>query len=439
MAVVVGCGGSGTDSRGTTTGVAGTDASAPTTVNLLAKPGQIELVYLTGQGRVGSRADGDVIATVGVPQFRDNTGTPTDLVTDSPPLVQLNSYQNQIYRINVPIVTIQDPLTNRPVNSREFDTYPLTVNKLRYTLDGSTSTLTSVVGLPITLPTKIRVFPGRYTSVPVYLNDAQFPITSDDTGTFATFNRTQFDTDNSLDTFPSVPAFLSDYLAFDISGLTDAKPVLNGKSGVSAGRFFMSGDGFALSEGGTNGYYEALTRTPGQYVTGRFAPPGQLGVGLPPGVTSATTPGTYSLFQPDPSNPDPSINVRITSMQGIWRDYTKMILNMGTDLGISFPGSDDGDTQDIILFNQAFASGVPKIKRAYFGVIDLGALTVRVYPLKNVSSATTTDGFTGTVTSLLDKNGAVTNSPQLARQGSIQFTTAPTGLPKTVNFYVYRY
>jgi hypothetical protein len=233
MAVVVGCGGSGTDSRGTTTGVAGTDASAPTTVNLLAKPGQIELSYLTGQGRVGSRADGDVIATVGVPQFRDNTGTPTDLVTDSPPLVQLNSYQNQIYRINVPIVTIQDPLTNRPVNSREFDTYPLTVNKLRYTLDGSTSTLTSVVGLPITLPTKIRVFPGRYTSVPVYLNDAQFPITSDDTGTFATFNRTQFDTDNSLDTFPSVPAFLSDYLAFDISGLTDAKPVLNGKSGVS--------------------------------------------------------------------------------------------------------------------------------------------------------------------------------------------------------------
>jgi hypothetical protein len=183
-----------------------------------------------------------------------------------------------------------------------------------------------------------------------------------------------------------------------------------------------------------------LTRTPGQFVTGRFAPPGAIGVGLPPGVTSASTPGTYSLFQPDPSNPDPASNVRITSMQGIWRDYTRMFLNMGTttDFGVSFPSSEDGDTQDIILINQTASGGTYQPKHAVFGVVDLGALTARVYPLSNITSASISDPKTATVTLLLDANGNPTNSPQLARKGVLHFDSAPTGIAKDITFYVYR-
>ena len=411
-------------------------------VNLGAKPGQIELTFLTGQGRVASRADGDVIATIGVPQFTDNTGNPIDLSADSPPLVQLNAYQNQIFRINADILKYTDPITGRSIGSRAFETYPLNVSKLRLQVDGGTQTITDIVGLPTSFPTRIRIFPGRYTSVPVYLNDAQFNISISDAGTYtATFNLDQFKVDNSLDTFATLPAFLSDYLAFDLSGLVDPKPTLNGGPGGPAGRLYMSGDGFSLSEAGTSGYYEALTRTPGQFVTGRFAPPGAIGVGLPPGVSSATTPGTYSLFQPDPSNPDPSSSFRITSMQGIWRDYTRMILNMGTttDFGVSFPSSEDGDTQDIILINQSVSGGTYQPKHAVFGVVDLGALTARVYPLSNITSASISDPKTATVTQLLDGNGNPTNSPQLARKGVLHFDSAPTGIAKDITFYVYRH
>jgi hypothetical protein len=443
MAVVIGCGGSGSDgSKSSTDGSTSTSASTAVSVNLGAKPGQIELTFLTGQGRVGTRATGDIVATVTIPQFTDNTGRTIDLSSDSPPLVQLNAYQNQIFRINADILKYQDPLTGRSINSRVFETYPLDIAKLRAQTDSGTQIVTTVVGLPISFPTKVRIFPGRYTSVPVYLNDAQFTLTPSDTGSYtANFNVDQFKVDNSLDTFSTLPAFLSDYLAFDISELADAKPILNGGPGGSAGRFYLSGDGFSLSQGGSSGYYEALTRTPGQFISGRFAPPGTIGVGLPPGVTSATTPGTYSLFQPDPSNPDPSSNVRITSLQGIWRDYTRMLLNLGstTDLGVSFPSSDDGDVQDVILINQTSTGGTYKVKHAVYGIVDLGALTARVYPLANVSTASIANEKKGTITQLLDINGTPTNSPQQARKGVIHFDSAPTGIAKDVTFYVYRH
>jgi hypothetical protein len=276
--------------------------------------------------------------------------------------------------------------------------------------------------------------------VPIFINDAQFQYSfpKGGSGIVATFNKSQFEIDNSLNTFATLPSFLSDYVAFDISNLAAAEQP-DMATGAKAQRVYLSGDSYALSEGGARGYFESLTRTPGQVVEGRFAPPGQGVPNLPPGLGVGTTPGTYSLIQPNPSDPDPFSASRITALQGIWRDYTKMILNMPSALGVSFPSSEDGDTQDIFVFDQTNTGGVFKINHAYFGIIDMGSLTVRLYPLKNLPTASLAREIKGTVNQLIDANGSLTNSPSRTHSGTISFGTPPAGLPGNLKFFVYRH
>jgi hypothetical protein len=451
--IAIGCGGNCCEE--TDTGLDssnGTDSSngvGLASVLLGNKPGQIEVSFLTGQGR-STREVGDLLATMGVTEFADTNGEIVRPILQPAPKVLLNGYQNQIFRVNADVLSIIQPDTGRPLNSRLFQNYTLQVQDIRQTLSGGNRTFGSVENLPQDYSTSLRVFPARFTSLPVFINDGQFEFVQrpgpdpDIFETVAVFLNDSFRSDNSLDVSPRLPSFLSDYLAFDVSGLSaDDRPQLS--TGEAASRIYFSGDTYAMSQGGERGLFEAINTNgfdPGDpaasLIEGRFAPAGQLGVTTPSGLGS--TPGTYSLIQPDPS--DPFAIARITSVQGIWRDYKKMLRNMNGTLVITFPSSLDGEEQDVLFIRQTVQNDgngntvSATIQSVYYGNINLGSREIRVYPLRNLNSASTDGEVVGQVTAALTRDGVPTTLPALVRQGTYSITLP--GFPSTGNFVVYR-
>ena len=450
--LAIGCagagdGGSSTGTTTTSTTATGTTAGSIPVVDLgksdgTPKPGQIELSYLTGQGRTGLAA-GDITATIGLTDITDTVGRTVSISLGSPPRVQLNGYQNQILRINTEVASIIEADTQQRLNSRLFLSYKLKVDQVQYQSTDGTSSYSAISGLPVNLPASIRTFAGRYTVQPVFINDAHFAVNSEGSG--VDFNKTQFDQDNSLSVQPRLPSHLSDYLAFDISGMPAAdRPKLS--TGEAASRIFFSGDTYSISQAGSKGLFEAIDRNNlsptvpnDNLIEGRFAPPGNL---FPASGVPSATPGTYSLIQPDPS--DPFLISRITSLQGIWRNYTQMVRNMGSTFAISFPSSNDNDEQDIVFMKQTVTNDgsgratSASIQAFYYGVVNFSAGTIRLYPVKNITSASIDGEISASVGQQYTKQGAVTNSTPATRYATYTGLSLP-GFPSTGTFVVYRY
>ncbi len=408
---IIGCGGGGS-STGTVGGGGGVGGGATSpTVNLPNVPGLVEIAYLTGQ----ARSPGDITAYVRYVEVQDQVGIASEPL-DSELSLPLKGFQFQTKRINVPF---------SGQNSRLFESFGL--NFLRFDVEGS-GTATSPAGFPRTIPIKLRAFPGRSSMVPLYLDDAIF--TSDGAGGI-NFNESLFQAINQPDG-PSVPipGFISDYVSLDISTLADAdKPQLS--TGATAGRVYFSGDNYAVSPGGTSGDFEALTLDPGAPVKGSFGPPGTI---VGPGG-SLNHSGTYSLVRPNPV--DLTGTLHITALQGTWRDYTSVLGNLNNFFVVTMPGSSDNQYQEMVMVsrNGAMVTGV------YFGYVDYSTSTFRVYPIKNLVNADVTGELLGTVSGLVNANGASTNLPSGVRFGNFQFaggSALPAGFTNAGRFTVFR-
>jgi len=454
-AVVIGCGGAGggSDTTGGSDGGSdggGTTSGTSSPVILLgrednnnqAKPGQIELAILTGQGR-STFAPGDTFATVTPPTFTDTRGEIVIPPSDEAKRVKLNDYSNNISRINANVASIIEPETGRPLNSRLFQTYSLLVSDVTKETGTGVLTATSLPGLPDSYSAGIRIFPGRYTTQPVFLDDAMVDVVAGSSGDSLAWADDQFRAVNGLDFRPRLPSFISDYVGFDISAMPAAdRPQLS--TGAPAGRVYFSGDNYSISEGGLRGLFEAINRTnfdPGNpaasLIEGRFAPPGELVSGAPSNV-----PGTYSLLQPSPA--DPFFIARITSLQGIWRDHGKMIRNMPDNLAIAFPSSSDNEEQDVLFVRQNVVRDgngntvSASISSLYYGVVNYATKTIRAYPIKNITTAAIDGERTGTVGTMFDKNGVPTLSASAARTASFSGLNVP-GFPSSGTIVIYRF
>jgi hypothetical protein len=281
-----------------------------------------------------------------------------------------------------------------------------------------------------------------------------FPVVTDPFGSQTIgFDQAAFESANGLDVQPRINSFISDHLAFDISGMPAGdRPTL--ASGRSAYRVFFSGDLYALGSGqgmaGVPGAdqtreFNGLTRfnldpTDPSFnlIEGLFALPGQLSV--IPGV-SGTTPGTYSLVQIDPS--DPFLLARVTALQGIWREHHKMISNMPEAMAIAFPSSRDQEEQEVLVFRQEITRLGSSVTRAqvtqmYYGVQNLSTGLVRLYPIRNLTTGSRNGEVTAQVINLLDRSGAPTAASQRVRSGEITGLSIP-GIPASVPMVVYRY
>jgi len=421
---VIGCSGSG-GSSGNGGGNGGNTGESTAFVTIPNVPGQLQNVYLTGQGR----AEGDEVAVIRRVTVDDTAGVTQTLLNPFRRL-QLNGYTQQMIQLNVPTSI-----------SRPFDHYNLEVQELDVDTGSGFSVFTGQ-NQPFVedqFDAQYRVFPGRQTSITVRLDDSMFP--SNGNGGYG-FDRDQLILSNySVEGLEParMNGFLSDYLMFDISNLSGGvQPQFPDASGTATA-FFMNGDNFAIGQlpigppdQSTADPLPFFTLTPIGYVEGLHVGPR---TAIDPTTGQSTPiPGTYSLVQPDPREPlNPAS--KITALQGTYKLFSKVINNVGNNPQgfeiIAFPGTKDDGIDDIVLFN--ISNGV--ITTLYFGQMDMNGGTISAFPVNQVTNPeNTANEITGTVSGL--------DSTDMTRVHSGHYTLDATNLPATFSssgrFIVYR-
>lgn len=414
IAFVIGCGGSGSSSSSTTstTGTTGRAGSSIATVNLANTGANMTVTYLSGQGR----AAGDLLAHIGRVEFLGTTATAESRLADGINLM-LNGYTANQITIDQPVAASE--------NSEQFNQFHLQVQYLeQQNADGS-------FGGQITLPngyavdqlfdSAIGAFPGRYTGVQCYLDDAEISVSN---GT-PVFNRSLFLQNNTTPTDTNVQGFLSDYVMFDISNAA-VKPSLD--DGTVANRFYMSGDQIAISAPNpgfqTNtsaGEYQVFT--PGLSIVGNYSTP-----------VAPINVGTYTLKEINPT--DLTHTATITSLSGIWRPDTQVFNNLGPFEVLLFPHSADDNHQDAVAITE---NSNGQITSLYYGLADLSANTLQLFPLSDLQTGITTGEIDGTLSAQEDNTGATVTTPAATRQGTYSFTgSVPSGWDTTGRFVVFR-
>jgi hypothetical protein len=379
----------------------------------------LQHVYLSGQGR----APGDETAVLRRVREEDSFGVVESQL--SPEVrVLLNGYTAN--------ARIQDLPTN---NSRAFDSYNLIVDEISVATGSGGSNTIGNGNSPVidaSFPADIRVYPGRQTSISVRLDDAM--ITND--GVHVTFDSNLFNLANLDPVTGKMQGLFSDFVYFDISGLSSsAQPDLPDGSG-KATAIFVSGDNFGMgvkSNAINDPNPKALfVLTPTGFVEGTHIGERTLGGNY--------LPGTYTLVQPDPRPPfDP--DARITAMMGIYKSFNQTIAGTGAGTNgfelIAFPNQEDDGLDDAIAVN--IVNG--QVTAMYFGFMNLNAGTISLFPIDQLDTPEdTSNEVTGTITSMLNGSGGSTTDVSLARSG--RFTLNATNLPATFNaagrFIVYR-
>ena len=421
---MIGCGGSGNGSSHAGNGGGGKTPNATVSIKLsnltTAAPGAIEVAFLTGQGR----APGDLTAIVRQLRFNDTYGEVTNPLapqTSCP----LAGFQNNIVHIDVPFTS-----TALGVPSRLFTTFNLDFLQFDEETDnptvGAYTVLPTPAGFPKGYPANIRVFPGRTTSLPVFIDDSMFVV--DATNPLQIdYIESQFLQSNNGTVSNPMKAFLSDFVAFNLAGyantalLPNLVPTTGITSSNKAARVFFSGDVYGVSDGATSGSnFEALTLDPTLPVGGVLGGAGTLngpGGSLPHA-------GTYSLLQYNPT--DITQTLKVVAGQGIWREHkTVLVQPNGQPLGagsyvVTFPSSSDNNMQEMVAFTQDANENVSAL---YFGFIDLVGMNFFLYPVGDIVSGSTTGGLTGSVTQEFTAQGAATTSPDLVHSGTYAFST----------------
>lgn len=413
-----GCGGSGGGDNGGGGGGGPVDNFAVNTA-LLNKPGLVQITYNTGQGR------GTGATTAVLRQFAifDSFGQINPLL---PPemFLQLDGFTSQNVDLNASMGGFSTNL-----NGRSFDTFRLNINSVIQ--DGSTFSGTG--GAPLfqfDFPMRARSLPGRTTSMQVFLNDAM--IVPDGSGGLD-FDQTEFETVNFDPTEDQIVGFLSDYIAFDISNVSD-KPTMLDSSDADWVAF--SGDSIALAK--------APSTAPDAFeVLVPLGPdPGAL-EGLWQTAPSFPTnaPGTYTLRQIDPrSLPATS---RITSLQGTWRPWLNTdepsqspFVNPTEFVFIMFPQSQENGIVDLVCFTHSGGA----VDEMYFGEANLNSNTFSCWPISQVDDGDASNEVAGTLGSYVYRSGIGSPVPADIRSGNFNFTSGsrPGSFPATGRFIVYR-
>ncbi|MDR3688381.1 MAG: hypothetical protein P4L46_03305 [Fimbriimonas sp.] len=451
---LVGCGGTGgtkaapgNPGGGTTNKGIGVVLTSKST----EPPGAIEVAYLTGQGR----AAGDLIAEVKTLVFADNFGQVTNVlapITDCP----LTGFQNNIVHLDVDFATQAPGVPSRQFTSFNMNFYDFLEET---SIPGSNITFTTPSSaaeggpFPKIYPASMRVFPGRVTSLPIYIDDSMFTIdATNPSGPAINYNESQFQLSNGATAASPIKGFLSDYVSFNLNGMSASdKAVIGTAAGFvgQADRIFFSGDVYAVTNGHTSGSnIAALTLNPSLQVNGNLGGAGTL---AGPGGTLPHA-GTYSLLAVNPT--DITQQMKIVAGQGIWREHSTVMKNLSSSKlnVVTFPSSNDDNMQEMVAFTQDANNNIQTI---YFGFADLDALTFTLYPAINLVSGTTVDGsgnangVSGTIGAMYSAGGGTTAAPDLVRSGTYTVTSVPaaTAYPQppasmakgsTGSFYVFR-
>lgn len=413
-AVVIGCGGgSGLSSlTGGTTGTGGSTGGGRTvpTPNL-GSFAQVQLLYLSGQGR---RAPGSQIAVIdNIRLFNDAVDYyPKDQQGSGSPLrIQLDHYTANQFLFDVPL-SIGGP-------SKTFTQFPLEIAQIDEEQGGSFQTVYS--GPPVLISPffdmNMVLFPGRQTTMQVVLNDQTLKFDPVDG---VVFDRAQFETDNYSPVNNKLNAFLSDMFSFDLTAMAPAdRPLLS--SGQRADMALFSGDSIGISQGyDVDGSFDMLS--PVVIDTGVITKPTVIG--------GRNAPGIYTVMEPDPQ--DPFGNAKLVALEGTYRQYTEVLQNLSDFAMIAIPKTRSTTTHQVVLINRN-ANGA--ITAMWQGVVDFNGTStgdLRLYSLDQLPDATAQPKALGKV-SFNRVNGVV-------KTGTFSMTVTPTNypFPKSGGFMVLR-
>lgn len=382
-------------------------------------PGLIDVYLLPGQSRV----PGSKVVDLDVMRFIGGTRQAEE------PLAGVIRLKLDAFNVQSRAINTDDgqSLGNRP-SSITFTDLRMDFQQRFRENDAGTLVAFGSQFMEYTDDFQITTFPGRVTAVQLFMNDAMMEETTN-AGGFVTglnFNESAFVAANTNPETGKITGFLSDYVAFDISGLpAAARPTMlsEGGAGRPASMLFMSGDSFALGEkdprgvNGSQGVFEVLTKF-GTF-EGFFRP-----------IDATTQRKTYELKQADPSVvPDLRL---ITALKGIYREYSEVLAQMTDFEFITFPKSTDGSRQDIAIVQRAGNN----ITNMWFGTADYATRTFRVYPVRNVQPASTANELRGSFSNFRDKNGQLVapsgaNWWQSVRTGTYTFNVGTAGIPAT--------
>ncbi len=453
--VIIGCGGSGGGGSHSSTGTSGSGAPGTNlsiTIGKTNAQGQIfgtaDFTYLTGQGR----APGDLTAIINYVQLQDQYGVVSQSLGAQATL-PLTQFTAQQLELDVPF---------KGQNSRLFESYTQVFSQ--FLVSGESTPADPPAAL--TFPARIRVFPGRDTEIPIFLDDSMFVDTGSDptnsaadliaytyvspppspqTPVNSVFAYRNLNPALATATAPAgeMGSYLGDYVGFDISAMPTAKrPQLvtsNGANGQYATQVFVSGDNFAVvapsTPGGNAGTIQVLTLNSSTPIWGNYGPTNTI-VGLP-------TSGTYDLTESNPS--DLTGESKIISLFGAWRPYTTVTTGAGLFEFITFPSSSDNNVQELLIM-QRNAAGV--IQNLYYGTLDTVLGQFQSFPVADIVNASANGELDGTIGNYVGKGGGSVSSPDSIRKGTYTFPakspitgqsqTLPSGFQPSGTFVVFR-
>jgi hypothetical protein len=331
---------------------------------------------------------------------------------------------------------------------------------------GEVGYLASDPSIPSTqVPTRLTVFPGRDSILPIFLTSAMFMQgTNGATGqqteslNLANFEAINEPTTSDPNTSGKAVAMISDYVQFDLSGLSatgEAVPTL--QDGNPATHFYFSGDDYAQSDDVpngagdtvTNGIFEELTFDPANPIEGLLAPPGQLpNTGSSTPFPPSNFPGTYNLQEANPQGLTGQ-GKPITSLYGRWRNIKDVIvMTQSTFDIIIFPNSAEAYTENSPADCVAITHSGNTITGLYAGYAFFtpntgDTPTARLYPIQYFANPMTFPPpieYDYTLSNFVDANGNPTTFEPSIRTGKFTAVSSglPTGFAQTGTFVVFR-
>ncbi len=392
---VVGCGGGGDNGGGVI--IPPENRSRPTVA--LGAKGVVQTVFLSGSGR----AAGSQVAEINVIRF-GNGGA--DFIPSA------DNALNQGIRIALDGFTLNQRTFGVDFagsSGQSFTQFPMEIARMFVEQgDGSVSPLTpegtNAFVPPVPFDTKLRVLPGRVSTLTVRLND-QILAFSNATSSVI-FNSDLFVAQNYDRNQNAMASQFSDYLSFDISHMAaNQRPPLS-NSGSPAERVFYSGDGIAMSVGmGQSSEFELLDPI---NIRG-----GKVSLGPVIGPNGNTVQGS-NVFILDDSGPNAT---SVTSIIGTWKNFEKVVQVADTVSALAFPSSRETDStsdmeeQQFLVFS---SDGTGNVSNMWQGQVfyntagDPTRGTFRLFPTATITDAIPTEEVSGTVSNLTFRNGVVT-------------------------------
>lgn len=431
----IGCGGgvgnAGTTTTGGTTTTTGTANPVPAPAVVLSDNANMQFTVVTGQGR---RALESHIVSIPNLSVRNDEFDFVGLSGSINATLESYSLASLSTAYTIPITLFY----------KHFSTMPLAITSFTIIDSGGAQSNWSGLLQPTPFDADVLLSRGRDTTLQFTMNDAIVSMVSLAIG--PVFDRDQFILENYRPLSNKVESLFSDYVAFDISGLSGAdRPNL--KNGADAEKALFSGDAISVSAGfGSFGTMQILDPILDPTVTqdqGVINEPIIIG-GIP-------TEGVYTLFEPDPRFIDPTDGI-IVSLQGRWRPYTQVLTGLGQYAMIIFPSSRSFDTGGIDFSGNPIYDS-EEFTAVYIARNTSGQITalwqgparftgpnaneIRLSRIRDVVSGLEVDPAVGTLSVPIFSRGIVTSGTFTFSSGSVpaEFTTR---FPLTGSYRVFR-